>query len=93
MKHYTKQPEHLPMILRNFRRAKVDARAGHPQFFVPLYDGNRALAVYTFDLYFADTYRRYHGEEYIRARDERYAKRLIRKRYPHIVKYVWDDLQ
>jgi hypothetical protein len=93
------KPLEYPMILRKFRQVKTDANGYEPtisnkdrfrRWFVPFRNGERNMAVYEFDLYFADSYEWY-GTEYVRARDNKSAKSLIRRLYPNIVKFQWDD--
>lgn len=88
-----------PMILRKFRQVKTDLKgfeyaisnkSEHRRWFVPYRVGERAMATYEFDLYFADSYEHY-GCEYVRARDNKAAKSLIRRLYPNVVKFQWDD--
>lgn len=93
------KPLEYPMILRKFRQVKVNANGYEPtisnkeryrRWFVPYRIGERAMATYEFDLYFADSYELY-GTEYVRARDNKAAKSLIRRLYPNVVKFQWDD--
>ena len=95
----TKKPEMLPMIVRKFRAVRIDKhgyeytisnKLEHRRWFVPWYLADRAMAVYEFELYFADSYRHF-ATEYIRARDNRQAKQKIRMMYPNVVKFQWDD--
>lgn len=85
----------LPMILRNFRQVKI-GKDGAPTidsrelFFVPMRVDGRLLPVYSFDLYYEHSYRKY-STEYVRARDNREAKRKIQRQWPNIIKFQWDD--
>lgn len=92
-------PLEYSMILRKFRQVKVNAYGYEPtisnkeryrRWFVPYRVSDRNMAVYEFDLYFADSYEHY-GTEYVRARDNKAAKILIKRLYPNIVKFQWDD--
>jgi hypothetical protein len=85
----------LPMILRNLRLIKV-TKDGYP-----ITDGNDppdkrnfihmvSLPVFEFELYFADSYRMY-GIEHVRARDNRQAKRKIKRMYPNVIKFDWGN--
>lgn len=95
------QPQHLPMILRNLRQVKID-KFGYPTINSRLVkDGSRDLrhfipipnsAVWEYELYFADSYRLY-GIEYVRARDQRTAKRKIKKLHPNVIKFKWNMLE
>jgi hypothetical protein len=95
------KPEMLPMIVRRFRAVSVNPQ-GYERFsgnetrpknipwFVPLYVDGRSMAVYRFELYFADSYRHY-ATEYVRARDNRQARQKIQRMYPNVVKFQWDS--
>lgn len=76
------------MIIKNFQQVKLDK-----QGYEINEDGKRTdrfygigMPVWTFDLYFADT-RRFYDTEWVRARDNRVARRKIRKQYPWVEKF------
>jgi hypothetical protein len=101
MKPFLKQqkPEMLPMIVRRFRAVPVNGmgyerlnveKPKHVPWFVPITVDGRKMAVYRFDLYFAESYR-YYATEYVRARDNRQARQKIQRMYPNVVKFQWDS--
>lgn len=48
------------------------------------------LPVWEFDLYFVDSMRHY-DTEFVRARDNRQAKRKIKRLYPWVERFEWGD--
>jgi hypothetical protein len=98
----TVKSENMPMIVRNLHLVKLDRYGYSTSDDWVDYKGNkgrkhypllrdasgRALGVFEFDLYFAKSYRKY-STEYVRARDNRYAKKLIREKYPHVIEFRW----
>lgn len=70
------------MVLKNFRKIEKDEVADHAN----ILDNEEPL--WKYDLYFADSLR-YYDTDFIRARDNRVAKRKIKRRYPHSVKFEW----
>jgi hypothetical protein len=48
------------------------------------------LPVWEFDIYFAES-RRFYDTDWVRARDNRQAKRAIKRNYPYAVEYDFDE--
>lgn len=80
------------MIIKNFRPVRLDKDGWR---LIERIDGTLArgeewylpgLPVFEFDLYFAKS-RRYYGTEYVRARDNRQAKRKIKRLYPWVERF------
>lgn len=90
------EPEQLPMIVKNFRQVTLDKQG----YRVEKDEDNKYQRdknswfgfgpVFEFDLYFAKS-RRYYGTEYVRARDNRQAKRKIKRLYPWVTRFEWGD--
>jgi hypothetical protein len=47
------------------------------------------LPVYEYDLYFAES-RTLYDTDYIRARDNRFAKRAIKRKHPNVIEFEFD---
>jgi len=90
------RPDQMAMIIKNFRPVKLDKRGWElklddegnwkrtKSWYAP------GMPVYEFDLYFAKS-RRYYGTEYVRARDNRQAKRKIKHLYPWVERYDFGE--
>lgn len=89
------------MIIKNFRPVKLDKEGyriecdDDGKYHRVLPDGNggpewygSGEPVFKFDLYFAES-RRHYETDYVRARDNRQAKRKIKHKYPWVERFEW----
>lgn len=93
-----KRPAQYPMIIKNFRQVKLDKNGWR---IIERDDGGwqrdpsnewypPGEPLWEFNLYFAAS-RRYYDTQYVRARDNRQARRKIKRLYPWVTRYEFGD--